>query len=430
MKILWITADVLAPFYPFVKGSPTHGGSWVDPLFFSLAKNKDIQMGILSPVLNGKCQEKIIDGITYYAIPMTKNANSQHMTEKMSTDYLAAITDFNPDVIHIHGIEKNFGQIRKYIDTSIPIVCSIQGIINAYLPALRTSISAICIDKFKSIKNKFGRGGVNGLIKKWSAYAPIEKEITKINQYFIGRTNWDKAHLKALNSEAYYFHGEELLRHDFYNKRWKLQSCNRHQVFVSSAAYPIKGFHVALKAIALLKTKYPKIRLVAPIASLNMDSSFIWDFLFSEDYAKYLKSEILRLDLKDNIQTFKRLTAAEMAACFTAANVFVLPSFVENSPNSLGEAMMIGTPTIVTPVGGVCSIVTDNDSTLMFPAGDHAFLAYQLDALFSNDNLAEKLSDEAKLIANKRHDILAATAQYLNIYQNIVKLHNENITSL
>lgn len=430
MRILWITADVLDPFFPFVEGNPSRGGSWIDPLFFSLAKNQNNQMGILSPVLNGKNQTKKIDGIMHFAVPMRKNGMTISFSKEMSIDCLTAITNFKPEIIHVHGIEKNFGQLRKYLDKNIPIVCSIQGVIQTYLPALQASVADIFLDKFRSIKNKFGRGGVNTAIKNWTKYVHIEQEVTKINQYFIGRTVWDKAQLKAFNPEAYYFHGEELLRDNFYTKQWQLNTCIRHQVFVSSAAYPLKGFHVALKAIALLKAKYPNIKLVAPISSLNMNSSLIWDFLFAEDYARYLKHEISKLGLKDNIQTLKRLSAEQMAQYFSEANVFVLSSFAENSPNALGEAMMIGTPTIVTPVGGVMSIVKDNESALMFPSGDHAFLAYQIDALFSNDNLANKLSESAKLIARNRHDILATTEQYMNIYTEIVKLHNDNLTSV
>ena len=430
MRILWIVTDVLEPFFPFVEGNPSRGGSWIDPLFFSLSKIQDNQLGILSPVTNGKNQVKEIDGITYYSVPNNKVGLTKAITKKMSADYLLAVDHFKPDIVHVHGIEKNFGLIRKYINKDIPIVCSIQGIINAYDPFLKFSVADIYLQKFRSIKNILGRGGVNANIKNWKNYIPIEQEITAINQYFIGRTHWDKAHLKTLNPTAYYFHGEELLRENFYTREWNIETCTRHQVFVSSAAYPIKGFHIALEAIALLKKKYPDIKLIAPLSSLKMDTSFLWDFLFAEDYARYLKKEILRLNLKDNIQTLDRLSAEEMATCFTEAHVFVLSSFIENSPNSLGEAMMIGTPTIVTPVGGVMSIVTDNESTLMFPSGDPALLAHQIDELFSNDNLAKKLSKSAKSIAKKRHDITDATSQYVNIYKQIINLHRENITSI
>ena len=156
-----------------------------------------------------------------------------------------------------------------------------------------------------------------------------------------------------------------------------------------------------------------------------MSSSKLWDILFAEDYRRYLKSKISEYGLSSNIQLLDRISADEMASCYKQARVFVLPSFIENSPNSLGEAMMIGTPTIVTPVGGVMSIVSNNESTLMFPAGDHASLAYQIDKIFFDDNLAQKLSASAKEVACKRHNVETTTNQYVGIYKNVIKIHHD-----
>ena len=423
MKILWIVHDVLEPFFPFVDGKPSKGGSWIDPLFFSLVNVKNIKMGIISPVINGTYQHKEINGVSYYAVPIAKGDNTSFMSEKISKNYLAAIEDFDPDIIHVHGTENNFGQLREYVDKKIPIACSIQGIIYAYLPYLKSSTANINLSRFKSIKNILGRGGVELFQRIWSKYISIEKNIIKINQYFIGRTLWDKAQILEVNPSANYFNGEELLRNVFYNKKWDINTCNKYQIFVSSAAYPIKGFHTILKAVSLLKIKYPKIKLVCPLASLNMSSSKLWDILFVDDYRRYIKSKVFEYELSNNIQFLDRISAEDMAFYYKESRVFVLPSFVENSPNSLGEAMMVGTPTIVTPVGGVMSIVSNEVNTLMFPAGDHASLAYQIDKIFSDDKLAQNLSSSAKEIACKRHNIEVTTKQYIDIYKDIIELH-------
>ncbi len=233
--------------------------------------------------------------------------------------------------------------------------------------------------------------------------------------------------LLEVNPSANYFTGEELLRNVFYSQIWDIDTCNKYQIFVSSAAYPIKGFHTILKAVSLLKNKYPKIKVVSPLASLNMSTPKLWDILFAEDYRRYIKSIIFEYGLSSNIQLLDRISADDMASCYRDARVFVLPSFVENSPNSLGEAMMIRTPTIVTPVGGVMSIVSNHVNTLMFPAGDYASLAYQIDKIFSDDELAQKLSASAKEIACKRHNIEATTNQYVDIYKDIIEIHHDKL---
>jgi glycosyltransferase involved in cell wall biosynthesis len=428
LRILWITHDVFERFHPYVTGKPTTGGSWIAPLFYGIKNLQGVKLGSVTPVINGEAQKKVLEDINYYSIRITKKENNKKMSGSLASKYLWVINDFKPDIIHVHGTENNFGLLRDYVDSHVPIVCSIQGIINPYYEYLKFSIAAINIGKFRTLKNRMGYNGVRAILRKWKKYGFIEREIYRKNIYFVGRTFWDKAQVKGMNPEANYFHGEELLRSPFYTTFWNLKRCERHRIFISSAAYPIKGFHVLLRALALLKDKYPTVKVVAPLSSINMKSSKLKDFLIAEDYNNYLKYEIKRLKLENNIIFLERLTAEEMASQYSKAHVFVLPSFIENSPNSLGESMIIGTPTVVSPVGGITSIVGDNESSLLFPSGDHAALAFQIDRIFSDDNLAEKISQNARGIALQRHDVKQATMQYYNIYSEIIKLHNESLT--
>lgn len=426
LRILWITHDVFECFEPFVKGNPTKGGSWVAPLFYNIKNQPGIKLGAITPVVNGIFQKKEIDNVIYYSVRIKNKDNLKVIDNRIAHRYLHAIKDFNPDIIHIHGTEKNFGLLRSKVDERIPIVCSIQGIVTPCYDFLKLSIANIDLRKYRSVKNIIGKGGVNSLLRSWGKYRTIEKDIYKINQYFIGRTSWDKAYLKRYNSNAKYFHGEELLRSSFYNEHWKLDDCERYRIFVSSASYPLKGFHDLIHAVALLKDQYPNIKIIAPLSSVNMRSSFLKDYLFTEDYRNYIKHEIKRLRLEDNVVFLNRLSAGEMVSQFKKAHVFVLPSYIENSPNSLGESMNIGTPSIVTNVGGISSIVQDYNSALFYSPGDYVTLASKLDHLFSDDILALKISENAKNKALERHDIKNTVVQYYSIYKTIIDLHNES----
>lgn len=425
MRVLWITYTVFDPFFPLVKGSPFRSSSWTAPLFYSLYKKQNIELGSIAPVINGEYQKEKIKNVIYYSLPIKSGDNETYLNKKLIKSYQKAINDFKPDIIHIHGVEKNFGLIRKYIDSTIPIVCSIQGLVNPCYDSLKYSVATLHLNKYRSLKNWLGRGGVKAALKNWKNYSSIEKEIIEINEYFIGRTLWDKSQLKAYNMKAKYFQGEELLRKPFYNNTWSVEKCTRHRVFISSAAYPLKGFHILLKAAAILKQKFPDIQIVAPMSVLDISSSAIKSFLIAEDYGNYLKKEVRRLKLKDNLVLFSNLSASEMANEYSKAHVFVLPSFIENSSNALGEAMLIGTPVIVSPVGGVLSIVKNEESALVFPAGDYAMMAHQIQRIFENDELAHKLSVNAKSVAQKRHDVKNTTEQYMNLYKDIIQLHKK-----
>lgn len=423
MRILWITYNVFDPFYSIAKGHPARSSSWTTPLFYSLHKEDNIELGSLAPILGGEYQRVIIDKIVYYAVPKKRSDTENRLNKKLTAFYLRAIDDFKPDIIHIHGVEKNFGLLRKHVDSTIPIVCSIQGLVNPCYDSLKYSVATLNLIKYRSLKNWLGRGGVKGALRNWRNFGVIEKEILEINQYFIGRTLWDKSQLAAFNQDAVYFQGEELLRHPFYRKNWSLEKCAKHRVFISSAAYPLKGFHVLLKATALLKNKYPNVQIVAPLSAMNLNSSTFKNILIAEDYSNYLNQEIKRLELEDNITIFSKLLAEEMASEYKKAHVFVLPSFMENSSNALGEAMLVGTPSIVSTVGGLMSIVKDDENALLFPSGDYRMLAYQIQRVFENDELAKRLSSNAKSVALKRHDVAKTTNQYVNIYKDVIQLH-------
>ena len=115
-----------------------------------------------------------------------------------------------------------------------------------------------------------------------------------------------------------------------------------------------------------------------------------------------------------------------MAQEYKRAHIFVMPSFLENSPNSLGEAMLVGTPSVVTPVGGILSIIQSEVSSIVFPADDHIVMAYQIDRLFSDDDLAIGISINAKIVASKRHNITNTVSQYKDIYESVIESHIRN----
>ena len=202
-----------------------------------------------------------------------------------------------------------------------------------------------------------------------------------------------------------------------------MKDCTLYRVFISSSITSIKGFHILLKAAAILKKKHPLLQIVSPLSDFNLKSLKARSCLIAEDYSNYLKREINRLNLEENVILLPRLNADDMALEFKKAHVFVLASFAENSPNALGEAMSIGTPSVVSPVGGVMSMVRDEESALFFPSGDYNILAYQIDRIFRDNKLANKLSDNGKEIALRRHDVITTTNQYVDIYREIIQLH-------
>ena len=114
------------------------------------------------------------------------------------------------------------------------------------------------------------------------------------------------------------------------------------------------------------------------------------------------------------------------------ARAYVLPSFIENSPNSLAEAMLVGTPSVAAFVGGVPSLAAEGNETLFFPAGDAVLLAERLRRLLEDDSLALTLSENARRQAHARHDPERIVRQVVSIYHSVLgesRAANEKVTA-
>jgi GalNAc-alpha-(1->4)-GalNAc-alpha-(1->3)-diNAcBac-PP-undecaprenol alpha-1,4-N-acetyl-D-galactosaminyltransferase len=84
-------------------------------------------------------------------------------------------------------------------------------------------------------------------------------------------------------------------------------------------------------------------------------------------------------------------------AFYRAANIFVLPSRVEGTPNALLEAMSCGLPVIVSDgAPGPLELVEDGVTGLVVPVNDATALAAALRRLASDDELRSRLGEAAR----------------------------------
>ena len=101
------------------------------------------------------------------------------------------------------------------------------------------------------------------------------------------------------------------------------------------------------------------------------------------------------------------------------ANVFVQASSIENSPNSLGEAMLLGVPCVASNVGGTSDMLIDKEEGFLYPYTEPAMLAYYISKVFNDDELASKIGKNAKAHALITHDRKTNTDNMLKIYRRI-----------
>lgn len=413
MKILWIS------FY----------GSWTLPLLNAIKPENDIH--IIIPQFSGKDYNEEKNGIKFYNISFKKKELLKTMSKITYQKIQQIIYIVKPDIIHVHGTEKNLAQIQNF-HNDCPVVISIQGILMGYQQYSYNFLNLKKVHRFRSLKNFLGFGGVDLMNKIFTKGEIYEKNIFANGKYFIGRTSWDKAYVNFSNPNALWYNGEELLRDDFYKlaNTWSIGHCQRHSIFMPSGFTPLKGTHHAIESIALLKKYYPDVTLLIPgLFDGTFSKQRLTSRIWGEEYIRYIKHLIKEYGLDNNIVFLPRLSAKDMAKKMQQSHVFLSPSSIDNSPNAVGEAMMIGTPIVSTAVGGVPSFLTDGITALLSPPGDCRMIAFQIRRIFEDDNLATNLSKNAHFVALQRHDKEKTAKQYIDIYIDVINhFKNESNT--
>jgi len=237
--------------------------------------------------------------------------------------------------------------------------------------------------------------------------AKREREIIAGNRFFMGRTAWDRAYVHALNPSVQYFHGGELLREAFWHKRWSIEGARRHRIVFTNAGHPRKGTETLLGAVKLLKPHFPDIQV-----------GIAGDISRRSGYGKYVRGRVA--ELGHAAIELGQLNAEEMVKELVDSHVFVSPSFIDNSPNAVCEAQLLGMPVISTYTGGVPSLVEDGRTGLFVPTGDAPMLAARLREVFEDDSLAVRLGSQAHGVAARRHDPGAIVHEILAAYEDVL----------
>ncbi|NOQ32161.1 MAG: glycosyltransferase [Helicobacteraceae bacterium] len=102
------------------------------------------------------------------------------------------------------------------------------------------------------------------------------------------------------------------------------------------------------------------------------------------------------------------------------ANFYVHPSYIDNSPNSVCEAQILGIPVICTNVGGVSSLVEDNKTGFLVPANDPIKIADIIVSTYNNESLLNEISENEISVAKKRHNPDSIKRDLIMIYNEMV----------
>lgn len=418
MRILWIVNTIFPYPASQIGQEKCCFGGWLNGLANKIKENKEINLAIAT-VYNGKDIKKFEDGvITYYLIPglpaIKYNSKLEAYWEKVNNE-------FKPDLVHIHGTEFAHGLSFKKACPNVKVITSIQGLTSVIAKVYYAGLDTQEILKNITFRDLLRHDSIFQQKRKFANRGKNEIELIKKSDAIIGRTTWDYANIKEIDANAKYFSVNEILREEFYDKsEWNIDKIERHSIFVSQASYPIKGFHMILDSIYILKDKYPDIKVY--VSGYNLIASQgLTNKIKTAGYSKIIRKKIRQYKLENNIIFTGNLNAEDMKKMFLKANVFISSSIIENESNSLSEAAILGLPTISSYVGGIPDRIVNNENGLLYPFTETAMLANCIETIFNNDKFATSLGSNAreyyKKILNPENNV----NQIIEIYKKMIE---------
>lgn len=416
MKVLWFT-NILFPEASALlsgDGELRSSGGWMVAAATELVKMPNLELGIA--MASSKVNKLTLlkgDRIQYFVIPQQRNTSAYRKDYEL---FCREIRDtFTPDVVHVHGTENSLGLAYINACGAKNVVVSVQGLISVIADFYNYGLTKWDIFSNLTIRDIF-RGNLLTHQKFIKKKGRIEIETLQKAQHVIGRTSWDRAHVWAINPNAHYHFCNETLREEFYTGNWCYENCIPHTIFVSQATYPVKGVHQLFKAMPLILRQYPHTQIrIAGGYSVN---GFIQKVIKGTGYNKYLSRLADKLHIKDHITYLGPLNAEQMRNEYLKANLYVNPSTIENSPNSLGEAQILGVPCISSYVGGTMDMIPNKECGELYRFEDVEMLAYNICSCFetaaSFNNLVMCRT------AEERHDSIRNSKNLCSIYHTII----------
>jgi glycosyltransferase involved in cell wall biosynthesis len=415
--VLWFV-NLLLPSAARALGDPepVYGG-WLDSLLKALnASEPNAEVCVVCEY--GRPLDLSIGNVRYVTLPAKESLS------KKSCKISRIVSEFRPDVVHIHGTEHYYASLPEAVFAGKPVLVSLQGIINGCTPHYNGGLAPFELRPFfHPLRGLLRRDNVYQVQEDWFRKRSVtEAQSIRARRFFSGRTDWDRAWVSAINPLAQYFHVDEVLRPEFYQATDAGCQVKRHSIYCGGAAvYPLKGLHGLLRAIRFVRDKYPdvQVRVANALNSLRRPVGFR-GWLSDSQYRRFLRSQIKQCELAQQVVALPPLSAAECVRELQQAQVFVLPSLCENSPNALCEAMLVGTPSIAMYAGGIPSILAHGEEGLLCQPGDPAVLSAAIDRFFASDVFATRCAAAASLRARQRHAPEAISARTFEIYKHVI----------
>lgn len=293
------------------------------------------------------------------------------------------------DLLHLHGSELQLPAMTAGLP--VPQLLSVQGLVSQYPPFVPQPVSWL-----KAL---------------WTLAGYYERRYLPFIHHFFCRTHWDQALVRQLSPGCTVHHNWEVVRPEFFLSTAPPQPSPPLQVVFMGGTQVMKGFREVLAAVDILRQKIDIKLIITGRAS-----------------ATAVQRAVRRAGLRHigpaDVDCRGLLPASALVRLFEESLCLLHPSYVDNSPNSVCEAQVAGLPVIAADVGGVRSLIAE-ENTGLFCTLDPASIARQTLRLHYDPALRQRLAKQAAAVARQRHDPTTIVARTLATYQAVLAAYQQ-----
>lgn len=421
MRILWLSMN--SGLYQDINkpNASYNGGGWISSLqkLVEAAEENVLALAFIShtPL------KKIVQNRTVYYPIYEKASNKiqkiiqyhggyKHINSKKYLSQINdVIEDFKPDIIHLFGLENQLSSVLE--QHKVPVVVHLQGLLapydNAFFPVDFNKSSFLF--PF-TVREWIYRNGYIFAKNSIHVRGKREYDLFKKMRYAMGRTEWDYQISQLLSKDSLYFHVDEILRDPFYLNagKWECPNTSEFKIVSTISNTIYKGLDLILKAACLLK-KQTDINFKWQVIGISNQDAIV---RFFERKLKINSSEV-------GVEYLGVLKENDLCDALLDSHMYVHPSYIDNSPNSLCEAQLLGMPVIGTFVGGIPSLINHNETGILVPANAPFELAYYLKTCYIEKENMKRMGRMAYLTACQRHNKNRVLRSLLDTYLNVLQ---------
>ena len=441
MKVLWICNIVLPVVAKYLGCEASNKEGWLTGLSDKILQNRGdnhIELAVAFPIAaQGKMNrwevplEQLGGKLRCYGFAEDVT-HPERYCEELEAQLEEIVQDFEPDVVHCFGTEYPHTLAATRVCEPSKVLIGIQGLCKLYAESYLADLPEYVVQR-ATLRDRLKKDSILQQEQKFIARGKQEVEAVLNTGHVTGRTWIDKKFTTEINPKVQYHFMNETLRSNFYEGRWEPDKCEPYSIFLSQGDYPIKGLHYMLKAMPAILQKYPQAKVYVAGNSIT-NYRTLKDKIKLSSYGKYIRTLLKEYSLQDKVIFLGRMNGSEMKDRYLKSSMFVCPSVIENSPNSLGEAMLLGVPCVAALCGGIPSIFTDGEDGIGYPgygapeyrdAADKEQaqadrLAEAVIAMWSDEKRRDAFTQKAVEHARRTHDGQANYERLVEIYEEIV----------